>query len=119
MASTPSLMPGGAVSGVVCGTAPASSEWLLLGDVANLKSFSLNPRHFHTWRANRHSWNRETSNVGAFLKKALNRRSRHMPFDHISPHNSGMTRLLLGADTSRFLHGNHVPGDVVIEAETR
>ena len=53
-------------------------QWLLpscaIASTSN-RSASTRP-HFRTWRANRHSWNRETSECGAFLKKALNPRKQ-------------------------------------------
>ena len=85
----------------------------------NLKKFSLDARHFHPRRTHWHSWNRQTSDIGPFCQKTVDRRSRYMPLNHISLHNRGVTRSLLRADTTRLLYSIHVLGDMVINAKPR
>ena len=85
----------------------------------NIKRFSLDARHFHPRRTHWHPWNRQTSDIGPFPQKALNRRCRYMPFNHVSLHISGVTRGLLRVDTTLLLHGIHVLGDMVINAKPR
>ena len=85
----------------------------------NIKRFSLDARHFHPWRTHWHPWSRQTSDIGPFPQKALNRRCRYMPFNYISIHISGVTRSLLRADTKLLLYGIHVLGDMVINAKPR
>ena len=90
-----------------------------MGYGEHLERFSLDASNLHPRRTHWHPWNCQTSDVGPFRQKKLDRRSKHMPFDHISLHNRGMARSLLWADTTRFLHGIHVLGDMVINAESR
>ena len=71
-----------------------------MGNGKHLKTFSLDASHLHAGRTHWHPWNRQTSDIRPILQKAIDRRSRHMPFTHISPHNSGMTRSQLEAYTS-------------------
>ena len=90
-----------------------------MGNGKHLETFSLDASHFHPRRTHWHPWNCQTSDIGPFCQKTLDRRSRHMPFDHISLHNRGMARSLLWADATRFLHGIHVVGDMVLNALSR
>ena len=90
-----------------------------MGNGKYLKRFSLDARHLHPRRTHWHPWNRQTSDIGPFPQKALNRRCRYMPFNHISLHISGVTRSLLRANTTLLLHGIHVLGDMVINAKPR
>ena len=90
-----------------------------MGNGKNLKRFSFDARHFHPRRTHWHPWNRQTSDIGSFRQKTLDRRSRHMPFNYISIHISGVARSLLRADTKLLLHGIHVLGDMVINAKSR
>ena len=69
-----------------------------MGNSKHLERFSLNASHLHPRRTQWHPRNRQTSDIGSFCQKTLNRRSRHVPFDHISLHNRGMARSLLRAD---------------------
>ena len=90
-----------------------------MGNSKHLERFSLNASDLHPRRTQWHPRNRQTSDVGPFCQKTLDRRSRHVPFDHISLHNRGMARSLLRADTTRLLHGIHVLGDMVLNAVSR
>ena len=90
-----------------------------MGNGKNLKRFSLDARHFHPRRTHWHPWKRQTSDMGPFPQKALNRRCRYMPFNHKSLHISGVTRSLLRANTTLLLDGIHVLGDMVINAKPR
>ena len=90
-----------------------------MGNGKHLETFSFDASHFHPGRADRHPWNRQTSDIGSFRQKTLDRRSRHMPFNDISLHNSSVTRSLLRADTARLLHSIHVLGDMVLNAVSR
>ena len=90
-----------------------------MGNSKHLERFSLDASHLHPGRTHWHPWNRQTSDIGPFCQKTLDRRSRHVPFDHISLYNRGVTRSLLRADTTRLLHNIHVLGDMVINAESR
>ena len=90
-----------------------------MGNCKHLETFSLDASHLHPRRTHWHPWNCQTSNLGPFLQQPLDRRSRHMPFDHISLHNRGMTRSLLRADTTRLFHNIHVLSDMVINAKSR
>ena len=90
-----------------------------MGNGEHLETFSLDASHLHPWRTHWHPWNRQTSDIGPLCQKTLDRRSRHMPFNYISLHNSGMTRSLLRADTMRLLHGINVLSDMVLNAVSR
>ena len=90
-----------------------------MGNGKHLEAFKLDATHFHPRRTHRHPWKRETSDIGPFLQKTLDRGSRHMSFDHITLNNRGMTRSMSRVDTTRHLHGIHVLGDMVINAESR
>ena len=90
-----------------------------MGNGEHLETFSLDASHLHPGRTHRHPWNGQASNLGPFRQKTLDRRSRHMPFNNISLHNRGMARSLLRADTTRLLHGIHILGDMVLNAESR
>ena len=90
-----------------------------MGNGEHLETFSLNACHLHPRRTHWHPWNCQTSDVGPFRQETLDRRSRHVPFDHISLHNRGMARSLLRADGTRFLHSIHFLGDMVINTESR
>ena len=90
-----------------------------MGHGEHLETFSLDASHFHSRRTHWHSWNPQTSDIGPFRQKTVDRRSRHMPFNYISLHNSSVTRSLLSADTARLLHGIHVLGDMVLNAVSR
>ena len=90
-----------------------------MGNSEHVETFSLNASHLHPRRTHWHPWNCQTSDVGPFRQKTLDRRSRHMPFDHVSLHHSGVTRSLLRTDTTRLLHGIHVLGDMVLNAVSR
>ena len=90
-----------------------------MGNGEHLETFSLDASHLHPGRTHWHPWNCQTSDVGPFCQKTLDRRSRHMTFDHISLHNSSVTRSLLRTDTTSLLHSIHVLGDMVLNAESR
>ena len=47
----------------------------------HFETFSLNACHLHPRRTHWHPWNCQTSDIGPFHQKSLDRRSRHMPFD--------------------------------------
>ena len=85
----------------------------------HLETFSLDASQLHPGRTHGHPWNRQASNLGPFLQKTLDRRSRHMNFDHISLHNSGVTRRLLRADTTSLFHCSHVLDDMLLNTESR
>ena len=90
-----------------------------MGNGKHLETFSLDAIHLHPRRTHWHPWNCKTSDVGPFCQKTLDRRSRHMPFDHISLHIRGVARSLLRADSTRLFHGIHVLGDMVLNAVSR
>ena len=71
-----------------------------MGNSEHLETFSLNACHLHPRGTHWHPWNCQATDIGPFRQKTVDRRSRHMPFNHISPHNSGMTRSQLEAYTS-------------------
>ena len=90
-----------------------------MGNSEHLKTFSLDASHLNPKRTHWHPWNCQTSDVGPFRQKTLDRRSRHMPFNDITLHHRGMARSLLRAYTTRLLHGIHVLGDMVLNAVSR
>ena len=90
-----------------------------MGNSEHLETFSLNACHLHPRGTHWHPWNCQATDIGPFRQKTVDRRSRHMPFDHVSLHHSGMARSLLWADATRFLHGIHVLGDMVLNAVSR
>ena len=90
-----------------------------MGNSEHLETFSLNACHLHPRGTHWHPWNCQATDIGPFRQKTVDRRSRHMPFDHIPLHNRGMARSLLWADATRFLHGIHVLGDMVLNAVSR
>ena len=90
-----------------------------MGNGEHLVMFSHDASHLHPGRTHWHPWNRQTADIGPFRQKTLDRRSRYMPFDHISLHNRGVARSLLWADTKRLLHGIHVLSDIVLNAVSR
>ena len=90
-----------------------------MGNSKHLERFSLDASHLHPRRTQWHPRNRQTSDVGPFCQKTLNRRSRHVPFDHISLHNRGMARSMLRANSTRLLYGIHVLGDMVLNTKSR
>ena len=90
-----------------------------MGNGKNLKRFSLDASHFHTMRTHWHPWYSKTTDIGPFLQQPLDRRSRHMPFDHIPLNISGVARSVLRADTALFLHCIYGLGDMVINTKSR
>ena len=85
----------------------------------HLDTFSLDASHLHPRRNHWHPWNSQTSDIGPFHQKTLYRRSRHMPFNDLSLHHSGVAKNLLWCDAMRLFHAIHILGDMLLNAVSR